>query len=240
MLRMRQEILLSTMPDPKIRKIYLTVILYISMVFEIQSTDIGNINDHKFYQPIKDLEKIKANVSSVPNLRDTLMQISRIMFQDVLHNQVSSISIVKFDLDKFLAVWNIPTTALQVWHNEILKFINDNMSKTTKHELEFDIFENKHIFLTLYGFVDGDLPVNSMQHILSPVSFRDITYMKYAMPNIFEKTKWSETEYKDAFSTTNTDSQYAPEKLVEMLDNLFDNLMKSIDPYYDKEAHLRV
>lgn len=236
--RMRQEILLSTMPEPKIRKIYLTVILCISMVFEIQSNEINNIGNHKFYQPIKDLENIKTT-PNVPNLRDTLMRISRIMFQDVLYNQIGSISVVKFDIDKFLASWGISTIASQVQYGEVLEFIKSNRSKTTEYEFEFDVHENRHIFRILYNFEDGDIPVNNMEYVLGAVSFRDITYMKYAVPDIFKKTKWNETEYKDAFSTTNTDSKYTPEKLIKMLDNLFDSLMKSIFTHYNKEAHLR-
>ena len=121
-----------------------------------------------------------------------------------------------------------------------MELIKNSRSKTTKYEFEFNIFENKHIFLTLYGFDDGDLPVNSMQRILSPVSFRSITYMKYAVPNIFKKTKCGEAEYENAFSDANENSgRYGPDKLVEMVDDLFDNVMGSILPYYNKEDLLR-
>ena len=212
------------------------------MAFKMQSTDIGYIGSHKFYQPIIDLENIKANIANVPNLRDELMKISRIMFQDALHNQVGTnkISVIKFDLDKFLTLWGISTIASQVWYDEVLELIKNSRSKTTKYEFEFNIFENKHIFLTLCGLDDGDLPVNSMQRILSPVSFRSITYMKYAVPNIFKKTKWGEAEYENAFSAASGDSErYEPDKLVEMVDDLFDNVMRSILPYYNKEDLLR-
>ena len=212
-----------------------------NMVLEIQSTDIFDIGNHKFYRPVKDLESIKANMPNVPNLHDTLIQISRVMFQDALHNQVGSgkISIVKFDLDNFLKVWGISTIASQVWYDEVLEFIKNNRSRTTKFEFELDIFKNKHIFRTLYGFDDGDLPVNCMQRILSPVSFRSITYMKYAVPNIFEKTKFDEGEYERAFSASPNSKKYDSAKLIEMVDDLFDNIMKSILPYYDKVDFLR-
>ena len=82
---------------------YIVTLRYSNMAFKMQSTDIGNIGSHEFYRPIKDLENIKANISSVPNLRNELMKISRIMFQDALHSQVGidKISVIKFDLDKF-------------------------------------------------------------------------------------------------------------------------------------------
>lgn len=210
------------------------------MALEIQSIDIGYIGSHKFYQPVKDLENIKANMPNVPDLRDKLMQISRIMFQDALHNQVGlgKISVVKFDLDKFLKTWDISTIASQVWHDEVLEFIKSHRSQTTKFEFEFDIFKNKHIFQTLYGFDDGELPVNCMQRILSPVSFRNITYMKYAVPNIFTKTKLGEAEYESALSTSTNSEKYDSDKLIEMVDDLFDNIMKYILPYYSKEDFL--
>lgn len=208
------------------------------MTFVILSTDIGYLNNHKFYQPLVDLENIKVNMPNVPDLRNTLMQLSRIMFQDTLYNQVCQrkISIVKLDLDKFLKMYNIQNTNLMLPNNKVLKFIKNSASKTVKNELEFDLFENKHIFSILYGPHKYGLPVNWVQDVLSSVSFRDVTYMQYAIPNIFEKTRRNEIKYKDAFSSGVNSKLCGPDQLIAMVDDLFDNIMKTLFSDYNKEV----
>lgn len=208
------------------------------MTFAILSTDIGYLNNHKFYQPLVDLENIKANMPNVPDLRNTLMQLLRIMFQDTLYNQVCQrkVSIVKLDLDKFLKMYNIQNINLMFPNNEVLEFIKNSTSKTVKNELEFDLFENKHIFSILYGPHKYGLPVNWVQDVLSSVSFRNVTSMQYAIPNIFEKTRRNETEYKYAFSSGVNPKLCGPDQLIAMVDDLFDNIMKTLFSDYNKEA----